>query len=93
MGGNKEMTKLSDQTLRMINQLPKDVRAKVDGVIRTHVSACLKNGSPVENLDRLFIEAVEVIRMEEKFPEPKMDYLHEVEPFRRYEQYSSPRDL
>ena len=53
--------KISEQTLRMINQLPKDTRTKVDQVIRTHVAACVKNGSPIESLERLFIEAVETV--------------------------------
>jgi hypothetical protein len=85
--------KLSDQTIRMINQLPQEMRDKVDQVIRTHVTACVKNGSPVENLDRLLIEAVEVVKLEERFPEMKIEYLPDWEPYRRYDQYSSPRDM
>ncbi|MCI0339272.1 MAG: hypothetical protein L0226_17000 [Acidobacteria bacterium] len=87
------MTKPSDQTIKMISQLSREIRAKVDKVIRTHVEACMKNGSPVENLDRLFIEAVEVVKLEERLQEPKMDFRINSEPFRRYDQYSSPRDV
>ena len=85
--------KISEQTLKMINQLPQDTRLKVDQVIRTHVAACRKTGSPIENLDRLFIEAVEIVKLEERCPETRLEYSAEWEPFRRYEQYASPRDL
>jgi hypothetical protein len=85
--------KISEQTLKMINQLPQDTRVKVDQVIRTHVAACRRTGSPIENLDRLFIEAVEIVKLEERCPETRLEYSSEWEPFRRYEQYASPRDL
>ncbi|MGE0103331.1 MAG: hypothetical protein AB7H86_13970 [Blastocatellales bacterium] len=87
------MTRLSDQTIKLINQLPQDTRAKVDQIIRTHLAACLKNGSPVENLERLFIEAVEVVKLEERAPETIMEFDPTWEPLRHYDQYSSPRDL
>lgn len=87
------MTRLSDQTIKLINQLPQDTRAKVDQIIRTHLAACLKNGSPVENMERLFIEAVEVVKLEERSPETRMEFDPNWEPFRHYDQYSSPRDM
>ena len=57
--------KISDQTLKMISQLSPNMRGKVDKVIRTHVAACMRTGSPIENLDRLFIEAVEIVKLED----------------------------
>jgi hypothetical protein len=89
----KRIMKVSEQTLRMINQLPSDTRVKVDQVIRTHVAACRRTGSPIENLDRLFIEAVEIVKLEERCPETRLEYSPEWEPLRRYDQYLSPRDL
>lgn len=85
--------KISEQTIKMINQLPTETRTKVDKVVRTHVAACMKTGSPVENFDRLLIEAVEIVRLEERFPEMRLDYNGEWEPYRQYEQYTSPREL
>lgn len=85
--------KISDQTLKMINQLAPSFRVKVDKVIRTHVAACMRTGSPIENLDRLFIEAVEIVRLEERAPETRLEYSSEWEPYRHYDQYSSPREL
>jgi hypothetical protein len=90
--GEEDM-KISDQTLKMINQLPQATRTKVDQVIRTHVAACRKTGSPIENLDRLFIEAVEIVKLEERCPETRFEFSSEWEPLRRYDQYLSPRDL
>ncbi len=85
--------KISEQTLRMINQLPPDTKIKVDKVVRTHVQACMKTGSPVENFDRLLIEAVEIVKLEERNPETRLEYSAEWEPFRHYDQYISPREL
>ncbi|MGH9837676.1 MAG: hypothetical protein ACREEM_02705 [Blastocatellia bacterium] len=85
--------KISEQTLRMINQLPPDTKTKVDKVVRTHVQACMKTGSPVENFDRLLIEAVEIVKLEERNPETRLEYSAEWEPFRHYDQYISPREL
>jgi hypothetical protein len=92
-GGVEKMIKISDQTMRMINQLPQETRTRVDQVIRRHIAACLKNGSPVENLDRILIEAVEVTKLEERLREEKVEEAPDWEPYRKYEQYSSPRDL
>ncbi len=85
--------KVSDQTIRMLNNLSAEQRAKVDQVVRTHVRACLRNGSPLESFDRLLIEAVEVVKLEERVPETRYDFVPTVEPFRHYEQYTSPREL
>jgi hypothetical protein len=85
--------KISEQTIRMINQLPPDTKIKVDKVVRTHVQACMKTGSPVENFDRLLIEAVEIVKLEERNPETRLEYSAEWEPFRHYDQYISPREL
>jgi hypothetical protein len=85
--------KISEQTIKMINQLPPDTRIKVDKVVRTHVLACMKTGSPVENFDRLLIEAVEIVKLEERSPETRLDYSSEWEPYRHYDQYISPREL
>lgn len=87
------INKISDQTLKMLRNLSADQRAKVDQVVRTHVKACLRNGSPLESFDRLLIEAVEVVKLEERVPETKYDFVPSVEPFRHYEQYTSPREL
>ena len=86
--------KLSEQTIKLFNKLPDDTRAEVAKVVKTHLAACLRSGSPVESLDRLFIEAVEVVNLEARVPEVRMPFArHGYEPTRHYEQYVSPREL
>ncbi|NOT60479.1 MAG: hypothetical protein HOP19_09675 [Acidobacteria bacterium] len=88
------LPKLSEQTIKLINKLPDDTRAEVARVVRTHLTACLRNGSPVESLDRLFIEAVEVVNLEARVPEIRMPFKAQgYEPARHYDQYVSPREL
>src|SRR5262245_65147497 len=71
----------------------RDMRTKVDRVVRTHVQACMKTGSPVENFDRVLIEAVEIVKLEERAPETRLEYSAEWEPHRHYDQYISPREM
>ena len=83
--------KLSTDTLKLINKLSKAKREKVESVVRRHVSACYKNGFPPENLDRVYIEAIEIVDLEALHPEPKVEVVRDWEPLRRYDQYVSPK--
>ncbi len=83
--------KISKETLKLINKLPKDKREKVEAVVRRHVSACLKNGFPPENLDRVYIEAIEIVDLEALHPEPVVEEVRDWEPARHYDQYVSPK--
>jgi hypothetical protein len=84
--------KITSDILKMINKLSEAERAKVDKVVKRHVAACYRNGLPPENMDRVYIEAIELVRLEERFPEPEVvKEERNYEPFRRYEQYVSPK--
>lgn len=84
--------KITSDILKLINKLSDEERAKVDKVVKRHVAACLRNGFQPENMDRVYIEAVEMVRLEEQFPEPETVKEERIyEPFRRYEQYVSPK--
>lgn len=84
--------KISSDILKLINKLSDEERAKVDKVVKRHVAACFRNGFPPENMDRVYIEAVEIIKLQAKFPEPEVvQEERNWEPFRRYEQYVSPK--
>jgi hypothetical protein len=84
--------KITSDILKMLNKLTEEERAKVDKVVKRHVAACFRNGFPPENMDRVYIEAIELVRLEEKFPEPEaIKEERNWEPFRRYEQYVSPK--
>jgi hypothetical protein len=83
--------KISNDTLRMINKLSKKRREKVDAIVRRHVAACQKNGFYPENMERVYIEAIEMVELEERFPEPVVEETRDWEPARHYDQYVSPK--
>ncbi len=84
------MVKISSDTLKLINKLSKKKREKVDAIVRRHVAACQRNGFDPENLDRVYIEAIEMIDLEVNFPEPDAE-TRDWEPARHYDQYISPK--
>jgi hypothetical protein len=83
--------KISTDTVKLINQLPKTKREKVDAIVRRHVAACQRNGFLPENLERVFIEAIEMVDLEKGFPAPKCEDLRDWQPARHYDQYVSPK--
>jgi hypothetical protein len=87
--------KLSAQTQKLLGGLAPETRAKVDRIIRRHLAACLRNGSPIESFDRLYTEAVEVVALEDRFPDAPLPFTPPPswEPARRYDQYVSPCDM
>lgn len=86
------MVKITSDTLKLINQLSQVHRQKVDAIVRGHVRACRNNGFEPENLERAYIEAMEIVKLEERFPEDKIvETVGRYDPVRRYEQYRSPR--
>ncbi len=86
------MVKITSDTLKRVNKLPQGQREKVDGIVRAHVRACQNNGFEPENLERVYIEAMEQVKIEERFPETEPEAIgNRWEPVRRYEQYRSPK--
>lgn len=87
------MMKITSDTLRLLNKLPDDKRQKVDAIVRRHVRACQQNGFNPENLERAYIEAIEMVDIEDRFPDPIVneDNNRNWEPFRQYDQYVSPK--
>ncbi|HZF39894.1 MAG TPA: hypothetical protein VE715_13790 [Blastocatellia bacterium] len=85
------MVKISSDTLKLINKLSKKKKEKVDAIVRRHVAACQRNGFDPENLDRVYIEAVEMIDLEVNFPEQSAEESRDWEPARHYDQYISPK--
>lgn len=79
------------ETIRMIEDLAEEKRKKVEVIVRRHVAACQKNGFLPENLERVYIEAVEMVDLEERYPEPIVEEVRDWEPLRRYDQYVGPR--
>ena len=81
---------ITNDTLRKVNSLPEERRAKVIQIVKRHLKACAKNGCPTESMDRVYLEAIDVAEMETKFPEIKKDPFREWE-VRHYDQYISPK--
>ncbi len=80
---------ITNDTLRKVNSLSDDKRAKVIQIVKRHLKACARNGCPTESMDRVYLEAIDVAEMETKFPETKKDSFRAWE-VRHYDQYISP---
>ncbi|MBO0720720.1 MAG: hypothetical protein J2P41_07855 [Blastocatellia bacterium] len=75
-----------------LNAMSAEKRTKVEGIVRRHIEACKRMGVEVEYIDRVWIEAIEAVGIEEKFPEIVVeDNWPDVEPARRYDVYEPPR--
>ncbi|MBX3279414.1 MAG: hypothetical protein KF868_15535 [Acidobacteria bacterium] len=84
--------KLSAQALRALQELDETGRDAVEEIVRAHIRACRLNGFQPENLERVYQEAIEIIRLEGP-PKKESSSSSKYEPTRRYEQYRSPRAL
>lgn len=73
---------------RQYEALTPEERAAANRIIKAHFKACDKFGMAVENLDRVFLEAIEVARLEAA--EPAAERYSSHEPARHYEQYTTP---
>lgn len=87
-------SKLSRQTEKKLEKLSPERRKRVEKIVQQHVAACLKIGSPPENLDRVCTEAIEAVHLEDLHPEPPLTKeerrLQCLRPY-RYEVYQSPK--
>ena len=84
--------KLSAHALRSFHELDDFGREAVETMVKQHVRACHLNGFQPENIERVYQEAIEIIRLE-GFPEEPAFVPSKYEPMRRYEQYRSTRAL
>jgi hypothetical protein len=87
------MMKTPEDIKNALNAMSKTKRKRVDSIVRRHIEACQRMGVEVEYLDRVWIEAIEAVQIEEKFPEIMAEDVEwpEVEPARRYDVYLPPR--
>lgn len=85
--------KLSAHALRALQDLDEIGREAVEHIVRSHVHACRLNGFQPENLERIYQEAIEIIRLEGPPKKEGGFSVSKYEPTRRYEQYRSPRAL
>lgn len=81
---------VSQQTKRAFCSLSPQQQVTAETIIRDHVRACIKLDVSIDSIDRVWIEAIEIARMEADEPKPVREW---AEPFRRYDHYQSPVNL
>ena len=86
---DSRVPQVSAEIYRQLQRLPEIEKRIADRIIYAHVRACLLNDSPVENADRLFIEAMDIAKQEARCAPPVETRASE--PFWRYDLYISPR--
>lgn len=86
------MTKIAADILKRVNELPEEMRKKVEKVVVRHLEACRRVGVEPEQMDRVWIEAIEAVRQDEHFTDSLDEKWPEWEPVRSYDVYSSPAD-
>jgi hypothetical protein len=79
--------------LDVVRKLPQEKREKVEAVVRRHLKACRKFGIIPEAMDRVWLEAMEAVEVEVKFPELANESDWDWEPFRKYDVYTTPLDV
>lgn len=77
---------------RILDALPPEKQRRVNAIVNRHLRACDSQDVPLENLERIYIEAVEVATIDEKIASAPTATDHYYEPVRRYEQYLPPKD-
>ena len=86
--------KVSDVTLRRWNSMDVTLQASARAIVRRHSEACRRLKVPIESVDRLLVEAMEMAKLEARYAEanerPVLPVVREL--FRQYDQYSSPKD-
>ncbi len=88
-----EKMKTPEDIKNALNAMSANKRNKVESIVRRHIDACQRMGVEVEYLDRVWIESIEAVQIEEKFPGIMVEDNEwpEVEPARRYHVYEPPR--
>lgn len=83
--------KLSDAVLKSLSGLDDATRERATKMVKTHIAACLRHGAPIENLERVFVEAIDLVKREPaEEPVALIDPVM-YEPARIYHAYVSPR--
>jgi hypothetical protein len=84
--------KIPENVRKALEALPQEKREKVRAIVRRHVDACRRVGVELEFMDRVWIEAIEAVEIEENFKDPYInDEWPEYTPIRSYDVYRSPR--
>lgn len=85
------MKQLSDKMMKQLKRLKPDVRAKVDEIVSVHLAARKKLGTPAEDMGRVYIEAIEIAKIEVRQKDTVTEW-GAVEPRRKYDVHVTPRE-
>ena len=79
--------KISTDVLKRVERLEKSKRERVEAIADRHFKTCVKLGVPIESMDRVLIEAIEMINTGLDDGDEKWD---EYTAPQRYHQYTAP---
>lgn len=79
--------KISQETLNKVSKLPKEKRERVEEIAREHIRTCRRMDVPMESMDRLYVEAMEMVALGLDDGDEKWD---EYTAPQRYHQYTAP---
>lgn len=85
------MKELDLKLIKQLNRLKLDVRAKVDEIVSAHLAARKKLGTPAEDMNRVYLEAIEVAKLEVRQKDTVSEW-GVFEPLRKYDVYTAPRE-
>ena len=74
-----------------VKKLPRKKREQVEAIVRRHLAACRGVGVEPENMDRVWIEAMEMVEIDRSFTKTMNERWPEWESLRRYDVYENPK--
>lgn len=83
--------KISVEIARKVEGLPPAQREQVRAIVRRHINACRSLGLEPENMERVWIEAMEAVEIDANYLDNLKEKWPEWEPVRKYEVYEPPK--
>lgn len=83
--------KTSADIKKAVDAMSVEQREKVESIVRRHVAACQRLGVTLDSMDRVWIEAIEAVRMDSHFTETMDEKWPEWQATWRYGVYEAPR--
>lgn len=88
-----DLPELAATTRRLIVKAAPDVLDRAKAMVAAHLRACLANRAPLESLDRLWVESLELAARNEPGDDWTPETIGQGLRVTRYEQYTQPRDV
>ncbi len=76
---------------KMVEALPAKSREQVESIVRRHLAACHRLGVTPDSMDRVWLEAMEAIKIDDRFTDKMDEKWPEWQAFWRYDVYEAPR--